>query len=87
LGEAGRVGLGDEAEGLIPQGEFGVAEQGLVGARDEAAGHLQDGPGGSAPDAGREFLGLLFQVGAEGLGHGGAPAGRKGCSSFKTTPK
>jgi hypothetical protein len=63
----GRVGLGDKAEGVAPEGELGVAEQGVIGTRDEAAGHLQDGPSGSTLDAGSEFLGLVFEFGAEGL--------------------
>jgi hypothetical protein len=69
LGEVAGVGVGDDAEGLIPEGELGVPEQGLVGGGDQPPGDLQDGIRGSGPDAGGEFLGLLLELGTQRLGH------------------
>jgi hypothetical protein len=69
LGEVLRVGISDDALGLVAQGELGVAEEGLVGGGDEATGHLQDGVRGSGLDPGREFLGLGFEFGTEWFRH------------------
>lgn len=63
--------MGDEVYGLIAEQEFGISEEGVVGGGDEPAGHFEDGVGGSTGDAGGEFLGLGFQFGTEGFGHGG----------------
>jgi hypothetical protein len=64
-----RVGIGDDAQRLVAECELGVTEERLVGGGDEASCHFQDGAGGSGLDAGREFLGLGFQFGAEGFRH------------------
>ena len=65
------VGVGHQAQRLIPEGELGVAEQGVVGGGDEPPSHVEDGVGRAGPDAGGEFLGLLLEFGAEGLRHDG----------------
>jgi hypothetical protein len=63
------VGVGDDAQGLVPECELGVAEEGVIGGRDELACHCEDGVGGSGLDAGSEFLGLRFELGRQRLGH------------------
>jgi len=88
LGEMFGVGVGDQAESPIAEGELGVAEEGVVLGCDEPPGHLQDGVGGPGLDAGGEFLGLPFQFGAERLGHDGLLAWWGEIRpSFQTTPK
>jgi hypothetical protein len=47
LGEVLRVGIGDDALGLIAECELGVTEECVVGGGDQPARHLQDGVGGS----------------------------------------
>ena len=63
------IRIGDDAVGLIAEGELGVAKECVVGGGDEAAGHLQDGVGGSGLDPGGQFLGFGFQFGGQRLGH------------------
>lgn len=75
MGEVLGVGIGDDAQGLIAEFELGVAEERVVGGGDEPTGHLKDGVGRSALDPGREFLGLLFEFGAERFGHHGLRMG------------
>ena len=65
------VSVGDQTDGLVPQGEFGFAEEGLIGGSHQAAGHLQNRRLGPAPDPSGEFLGFLFQFGFERFGHDG----------------
>lgn len=86
MGEVLGVGIGDDAQGLIAEFEFGVAEQGVVGGDDEPTGHLQDGVCRTRLDAGRQLLGLGFEFGAERFGHGGLLLG-KIRPSFRTIPK
>lgn len=81
------VGVGDEAEGVIAEGEFGVAEEGVVGAGNEAAGHSQDRFGGAGLNAGGEFLSLPFEFGAERFGHDSLWRGGKLGLILKDTPK
>ena len=69
LGEVFGIRIGDDAVGLIAEGELGVAKECVVGGGDEAAGHLQDGVGGSGLDPGGQFLGFGFQFGGQRLGH------------------
>lgn len=69
MGEVAGVRIGDDAEGVVAEGELGVAEQGVVGGGDQPAGHLQDGISGSGLDPCREFLGLGFEFGAEWFRH------------------
>lgn len=69
MGEVLRVGIGNEALGLIAKGELGVAEEGAVGGGHEPTGHPQDGVGGSGRDAGGQFLGLGFQFRRQGFRH------------------
>jgi hypothetical protein len=64
------VGVGDQAAGRIPQGEFGLAEEGLVAGGDEATGHVEDGVRRATTNPRRQFLGLLFQRGSKGFAHG-----------------
>ena len=69
MGEVLGVGVGDDAPSLVAQCELGVAEEGVVGGGNEPTRHLQNGIGGPDPDAGGEFLSLLFQFGGQRLGH------------------
>jgi len=71
LGEVLGVGVGHQAQRLIPQGELRVPEEGVVGRRHQPTRHRQDGTSGPTADPGREFLGLPFQFRAEGFGHDG----------------
>ena len=69
MGEVLVVGVGDDAERPVAEGELGVPEEGVVGGGDQPAGHLQDGVGGPGPDAGGEFLGSGLEFGRQRLGH------------------
>lgn len=85
------VGVGDDAQGVVAEGELGVAEQGVVGGGDEATGHLQDGIGGSDPDACGQFLGLRFQFRGQRLGHddllsGGIPTHAQSYTEVNAIP-
>jgi hypothetical protein len=86
LGEVTGVGVGHDAEGVVAEGELGVAEEGVVGGGDEPTGHLQDGVGGSDPDAGGQILGLRFHFGGQRLGHDDLLSGEFP-PSLKATPK
>ena len=69
LGDVFVVGVGNDAQGSVPECELGVAEERFIGGGDETSGHLEDGVGASSLDAGSEFLGLRFEFGWQRLGH------------------
>ena len=76
------VGISDQAECLTAKCKLGLTEECVVGGGDEPACHIENGVGRSALDAGREFLGLLFEFGAEWFRHDGLVPGGKSCLSF-----
>jgi hypothetical protein len=88
LGEVFGVRVGDQAQGRVAEGEFGVAEQGGVGGGDQSAGHVQDVGGRPGGDAGGQLLGAGFEFGGQRFSHRKAPATRGNFrATLELTPK
>ena len=75
FGEVFGIGIGNDAECLATQCEFGLSEECFVGSGNESTCHIENGVGRSALDLRCEFLSLAFEFGAERFRHDGSCQG------------